>query len=86
MEKSWNCVFEFLWEPCLMYCYVLADKPKEKKKDSFAEKFATQVIKNLQIEIRNIHVRYEDRYTNPRQPFSIGVTLGELLFRVSTAA
>ena len=17
MEKSWNCVFEFLWEPCL---------------------------------------------------------------------
>ena len=19
MEKSWNCVFEFLWEPCYMY-------------------------------------------------------------------
>ena len=18
MEKSWNCVFEFLWEPCLI--------------------------------------------------------------------
>ena len=18
MEKSWNCVFEFLWEPCLL--------------------------------------------------------------------
>ena len=57
--------------------------PKEKKKDSFAEKFATQVIKNLQVEVRNIHVRYEDRYTNPKQPFSIGVTLHELLFRVS---
>ncbi|KAH3865945.1 hypothetical protein DPMN_028993 [Dreissena polymorpha] len=55
--------------------------PKEKKKDSFAEKFATQVIKNLQVEVRNIHVRYEDKYTNPLQPFSIGVTLKEFLFR-----
>ncbi|KAL4216396.1 Vacuolar protein [Mactra antiquata] len=59
------------------------DKPKEVKKDSFAEKFATQVIKNLQVEVRNIHVRYEDRYTNPKQPFSIGVTLQELLFRTT---
>ena len=21
MEKSWNCVFEFLWEPCLYYLF-----------------------------------------------------------------
>ncbi|KAH3865935.1 hypothetical protein DPMN_028982 [Dreissena polymorpha] len=60
--------------------------PKEKKKDSFAEKFATQVIKNLQVEVRNIHVRYEDKYTNPLQPFSIGVTLKELLFRIPTGS
>ena len=20
MEKSWNCVFEFLWEPCIALC------------------------------------------------------------------
>ena len=20
MEKSWNCVFEFLWEPCYLPC------------------------------------------------------------------
>ncbi|WAR29642.1 VP13A-like protein [Mya arenaria] len=59
------------------------DQPKEKKKDSFAEKFATQVIKNLQVEVRNIHVRYEDKYTNPKQPFSIGATLKELLFRTT---
>ena len=19
MQKSWNCVFEFLWEPCVSY-------------------------------------------------------------------
>uniref|UniRef100_A0A4W3HA74 Vacuolar protein sorting 13 homolog C n=1 Tax=Callorhinchus milii TaxID=7868 RepID=A0A4W3HA74_CALMI len=36
------------------------DKPKEEKKDSFVEKLATQVIKNLQIKITSIHVRYED--------------------------
>uniref|UniRef100_A0A4W3HUG4 Vacuolar protein sorting 13 homolog C n=1 Tax=Callorhinchus milii TaxID=7868 RepID=A0A4W3HUG4_CALMI len=33
---------------------------KEEKKDSFVEKLATQVIKNLQIKITSIHVRYED--------------------------
>uniref|UniRef100_A0A4W3HA91 Vacuolar protein sorting 13 homolog C n=1 Tax=Callorhinchus milii TaxID=7868 RepID=A0A4W3HA91_CALMI len=38
----------------------LKDKPKEEKKDSFVEKLATQVIKNLQIKITSIHVRYED--------------------------
>jgi hypothetical protein len=68
---------------CFYEQLLFIDKPKEKKKDSFAEKFATQVIKNLQVEVRNIHVRFEDKYTNPKQPFSIGVSLKELLFRVS---
>uniref|UniRef100_A0A8C5P9K6 Vacuolar protein sorting 13 homolog C n=1 Tax=Leptobrachium leishanense TaxID=445787 RepID=A0A8C5P9K6_9ANUR len=36
------------------------DKPKEEKKDTFLEKLATQVIKNLQVKITNIHIRYED--------------------------
>lgn len=57
-------------------------KDKEPKTDSFAEKMAAQIIKNLQIEIRNIHVRYEDAYTSPKHPFSIGVSLAELLFQV----
>ncbi|XP_078056331.1 intermembrane lipid transfer protein VPS13C isoform X2 [Mustelus asterias] len=54
------------------------DKPKEEKKDTFAEKLATQVIKNLQIKITSIHVRYEDAITDPARPVSVGVTLGEL--------
>lgn len=57
-------------------------KEKDPKKDSFAEKMAAQIIKNLQIQILNIHVRYEDAYTNPKHPFSIGVSLAELLFQV----
>ncbi|XP_060080495.1 intermembrane lipid transfer protein VPS13A-like [Ylistrum balloti] len=59
------------------------NKPKDPKKDSFAEKMATQIIKNLQVEVKNIHVRYEDSYTNPKRPFSLGVTLQELLFRTT---
>ena len=59
-----------------------SDKPADPKQASFAEKLATQVIKNLQVRVANIHVRYEDKYTNPARPFAIGVTLQELLFQV----
>ncbi|XP_069480592.1 intermembrane lipid transfer protein VPS13C isoform X2 [Ambystoma mexicanum] len=54
------------------------DKKKEEKKDTFLEKLATQVIKNVQVKISNIHIRYEDDVTDPTRPFSFGVTLGEL--------
>ncbi|XP_055872705.1 intermembrane lipid transfer protein VPS13C-like isoform X9 [Biomphalaria glabrata] len=59
------------------------DKPKEPKNDSFVEKFATQVIKNLQVRISNIHIRYEDKYSNPSRPFAMGFTLSELLFHTT---
>uniref|UniRef100_A0A671VQL1 Vacuolar protein sorting 13 homolog C n=1 Tax=Sparus aurata TaxID=8175 RepID=A0A671VQL1_SPAAU len=36
------------------------EKPQEDKKDTFMEKLATQVIKNLQVKISSIHLRYED--------------------------
>uniref|UniRef100_A0A669P5R8 Vacuolar protein sorting 13 homolog C n=1 Tax=Phasianus colchicus TaxID=9054 RepID=A0A669P5R8_PHACC len=36
------------------------DKPKEEKKDTFLEKLATQVIKNVQVKITDIHIKYED--------------------------
>uniref|UniRef100_A0A493TJU7 Vacuolar protein sorting 13 homolog A n=1 Tax=Anas platyrhynchos platyrhynchos TaxID=8840 RepID=A0A493TJU7_ANAPP len=40
------------------------DKVKEEKQDTFVEKLVTQVIKNLQVKISNIHVRYEDDVSN----------------------
>ncbi|XP_037614367.1 vacuolar protein sorting-associated protein 13C-like isoform X2 [Sebastes umbrosus] len=55
-----------------------AEKPQEEKKDSFAEKLATQVIKNLQVKISSIHLRYEDDLSDPQRPLSVGVTLSEL--------
>ncbi|XP_075387538.1 intermembrane lipid transfer protein VPS13C isoform X2 [Tenrec ecaudatus] len=54
------------------------DKPKEAKKDTFLEKLATQVIKNVQVKITDIHIKYEDDVTDPKKPLSFGVTLGEL--------
>jgi vacuolar protein sorting-associated protein 13A/C len=52
--------------------------------DTLAERLATQVVKNLQLTIEKIHIRYEDKYTNPEKPFAAGVTLESLQFEVGT--
>ncbi|PIO63009.1 hypothetical protein TELCIR_15408 [Teladorsagia circumcincta] len=59
-------------------------KPPDPAQDSFAEKMITQVIKNLQINVSNIHVRFEDKYTNRHRPFVAGVTLERLDFQTTT--
>uniref|UniRef100_A0AAR2KW21 Vacuolar protein sorting 13 homolog A n=1 Tax=Pygocentrus nattereri TaxID=42514 RepID=A0AAR2KW21_PYGNA len=56
--------------------------PKTEKQDTFVEKLVTQVIKNLQVKISNIHVRYEDVVTNPNSPLSFGVSLQNLSLQV----
>lgn len=43
------------------------ENPKDEKKDSFQEKLLTQVIKNLQVKITNIHIRYEDDVSIPQK-------------------
>ncbi|XP_072243962.1 intermembrane lipid transfer protein VPS13A isoform X3 [Leuresthes tenuis] len=54
------------------------ENPKLEKQDTFVEKLVTQVIKNLQVKISNIHIRYEDDVTNPHCPLSFGVSLKNL--------
>ncbi|XP_067886095.1 vacuolar protein sorting-associated protein 13A [Heterodontus francisci] len=58
----------------------VADKenPKEEKQDTFIEKLITQVIKNLQVKITNIHIRYEDDITAKDSPLSFGISLQNL--------
>ncbi|XP_038659808.1 LOW QUALITY PROTEIN: vacuolar protein sorting-associated protein 13A [Scyliorhinus canicula] len=58
----------------------VADKdiPKQQQQDSFIEKLITQVIKNLQVKITNIHIRYEDNITNQDSPLSFGISLQNL--------
>uniref|UniRef100_A0A803VWU3 Vacuolar protein sorting 13 homolog A n=1 Tax=Ficedula albicollis TaxID=59894 RepID=A0A803VWU3_FICAL len=53
----------------------IADREKQ---DTFVEKLVTQVIKNLQLKISNIHIRYEDDITNRDNPLSFGISLQNL--------
>ncbi|GAA5859573.1 hypothetical protein JCM8547_006147 [Rhodosporidiobolus lusitaniae] len=48
---------------------------EEQKNQSFTASLVTKIVDNLQIEIRNIHVRYEDNLSVPGHPFSGGITL-----------
>lgn len=64
-QKQTICIqreVKMVWIQVSKTCFILfvSDKPKEEKKDTFAEKMATQVIKNLQVNISSIHLRYED--------------------------
>ncbi|XP_028730709.1 vacuolar protein sorting-associated protein 13A isoform X2 [Peromyscus leucopus] len=54
------------------------ENPLEEKQDTFTEKLITQIIKNLQVKISNIHVRYEDDITNQDKPLSFGISLQNL--------
>ena len=47
------------------------------KDNSFLTQLATKIIDNLQISIKNIHIRYHDPITT-RVPFSFGFTLDEV--------
>ncbi|KAI6181597.1 Vacuolar protein sorting-associated protein 13C [Aphelenchoides besseyi] len=58
-------------------------KPKDPAADSFTEKLVAQIIKNLQVRIRNIHVRYEDEFTDRNRPFATGITLQSLNFETT---
>ncbi|KAJ2597508.1 Vacuolar protein sorting-associated protein 13 [Coemansia sp. RSA 1721] len=56
-----------------------ADAASEQKKQaSFTEQLVTKIVDNLQIVIKNIHVRYEDNISNPDHMFAVGATLSEL--------
>jgi len=53
--------------------------PEEQKKtQSFTESMTTAIIDNLQVAIKNIHVRYEDAISTADHPFALGLTIKEL--------
>eukprot|EP00941_MAST-03F_sp_MAST-3F-sp1_P004283 g4283.t1 len=54
------------------------NKSPTRKKKGFAARMLTRVIDNLQLFIRRIHIRYEDRSSLSGKAFVIGVCLGEL--------
>ncbi|XP_076324166.1 LOW QUALITY PROTEIN: intermembrane lipid transfer protein VPS13A-like [Tachypleus tridentatus] len=58
-------------------------KHRNKKQDSFKEKILTQIIRNLQVKVTNVHIRYEDDFINVNSPFAAGITLHNLLFETT---
>ncbi|XP_071648865.1 intermembrane lipid transfer protein Vps13 isoform X2 [Temnothorax longispinosus] len=63
----------------------LADiKSQEKLDDSMVEKLIARMIKNIHVEIKRIHVRYEDHVTFKEHPFSVGFTLSTFVLESCT--
>lgn len=50
---------------------------EQKKSQSFTESLVSTIVNNLQITVKNIHVRYEDSISAPGHPFAAGITLEE---------
>lgn len=58
------------------------DDPSTNK--TFTEKLVAQIINNVQVHIKNVHIRYEDQSTS-LVPFAFGVTLGSLTVNTTDA-
>ena len=46
--------------------------------DGFMSQLTTKIVDNLQVSIKNIHLRFEDNVSDPGHPFAAGITLKEL--------
>jgi hypothetical protein len=60
-------------------------KEKNKKsphhKDTFFERLQFHILRNLEIEIKNIHIAYDDN-TTKSYPFQFGITLNYIKLNV----
>ena len=50
---------------------------EQQKNQSFTDSLVTAIVDNVQISVKNIHLRYEDSIATPSHPFAIGFTLQE---------
>ncbi|KAG5925451.1 hypothetical protein E4U42_004279 [Claviceps africana] len=50
---------------------------EQKKNESFTQSLVTKVVDNLQVTVKNIHIRYEDSISAPGHPFALGFILEE---------
>lgn len=51
---------------------------EQKKQQSFTASLTTAIVDNLQVSIKNIHIRYEDAIATEGHPFAAGLTLKEI--------
>lgn len=50
---------------------------EQQKSQSFTASLITAIVDNVQVSVKNIHIRYEDSISDPGHPFALGVTLEE---------
>jgi vacuolar protein sorting-associated protein 13A/C len=50
---------------------------EQQKSQSFTASMITAILDNVQVSVKNIHIRYEDSIADPGHPFALGVTLAE---------
>jgi vacuolar protein sorting-associated protein 13A/C len=50
---------------------------EQQKNQSFTASLVTAIVDNVQVTVKNIHIRYEDSIADPGHPFALGVTLAD---------
>ncbi|KAH7135967.1 hypothetical protein B0J11DRAFT_425934 [Dendryphion nanum] len=50
---------------------------EQQKNQSFTASMVTAIVDNVQVSVKNIHIRYEDSISDPGHPFALGITLSE---------
>ena len=66
-----------------LWCFVGSSAPDaESEGPSFVERLLGNVLKNIEVSISNIHLRYEDWLTKPGTTFATGLTLKEFTIHV----
>jgi len=53
-------------------------KEEQQKNQSFTQSMVNAIVDNLQVSIKNVHIRYEDSIATPGHPFAVGFTLQEM--------
>ncbi|KAJ1491804.1 N-terminal region of Chorein, a TM vesicle-mediated sorter-domain-containing protein, partial [Baffinella frigidus] len=48
---------------------------EEDKNGSFSSRLITKIVDNIQLNISNIHIRYEDGFVDEAHPFALGIML-----------
>uniref|UniRef100_A0A2R5LD33 Putative vacuolar protein n=1 Tax=Ornithodoros turicata TaxID=34597 RepID=A0A2R5LD33_9ACAR len=71
MEAKWKADNESKQEPSY-YAYSYASWL------TYGTSVMTNIVKNLQLKIKDVHLRYEDSYTDPQHPFACGLTIQSL--------
>lgn len=54
------------------------DGSRSGESQTYSERMIAKIIANLQLTVKNVHVRYEDIHTIPGQMFAVGLTIGSL--------